>query len=87
MCDIAICGCAYDNGALLTSYTSKVMVSAKDNARDDWRAYVISESAKTGFNIEPTFSVDKSTGELTVAFTPADNRNTGVVAIDFVSIS
>lgn len=87
MCDIVICGCAYDNGTLLTSYTSKVMVSAKDNAKDEWRVYAISESTKTGFATEPTFSVNKLTGELTVTFTPSDNRNTGVVAIDFVSIS
>lgn len=87
MCDIVICGCAYDNGTLLTSYTSKVMVSAKDNAKDEWRAYVISESVETGFTTGPKFSVNKSTGELTVTFTPSDNRNTGVVAIDFVSIS
>lgn len=87
MCDIVICGCAYDNGTLLTSYTSKLMVSAKDNGRDEWRVYAISESAKTGFATEPAFSVNKLTGELTVTFTPSDNRNTGVVAIDFVSIS
>lgn len=87
MCDIVICGCAYDNGKLLTSYTSKLMVSAKDNGRDEWRVYAISESAKTGFATEPAFSANKSTGELTVTFTPSDNRNAGVVAIDFVSIS
>ena len=87
MCDVAICGCAYDNGTLLTSYTSKLMVSAKDNGRDEWRVYAISESAKTGFATEPAFSANKSTGELTVTFTPSDNRNAGVVAIDFVSIS
>lgn len=86
MCDIVICGCAYDNGTLLTSYTSKVMVSAKDNTQDEWRVYAISESVKTGFTTEPTFSVNKLTGELTVTFTPSDDRNTGVVAIDFVSI-
>lgn len=87
MCDVAICGCAYDNGTLLTSYTSKLMISAKDNNQNEWRTYAISESAKTGFATEPAFSVNKLTGELTVTFTPSDNRNTGVVAIDFVSIS
>ena len=87
MCDVAICGCAYDNGGLLTSYTSKLMVSAKDNSSDAWKVYVISESAKTGFDSEPEFSVNKTTGELTVAFTASDDRNAGIVAIDFVSIS
>ena len=87
MCDIVICGCAYDNGTLLTSYTSKLMISAKDNTKDEWKVYAISESVKTGFATEPVFSVNKSTGELTVTFTPSDERNTGVVAIDFVSIS
>ncbi|MDO4926918.1 MAG: hypothetical protein Q3980_14825 [Turicibacter sp.] len=86
MCDIAICGCSYDNGSMLVSYSSKLMISAKDNNANEWKVYVFNESTKTGFSVEPTFTVDKLSNELTISFTPQSNQNTGIISLGFISV-
>lgn len=84
LCDVTIIGNEYDNGGIRASYSGKIMVSAKTGAT--WKVVKLDTSTPTGFAVEPSFTADKSTGELTVNFTATDSSNTGVICLDWVAI-
>ena len=84
LCDVTIIGNEYDNGGIRARYTGKIMVSAKTGAT--WKVVKLDTTTPTGFTVEPSFTANKTTGELTVNFTATDSSNTGVICLDWVAI-
>ena len=85
LCDVTIIGNQYDDGGIRARYTGKIMISAKTGTTA-WRVVEVQTSTPTGFTVEPSFTANKTTGELTVNFTATDSSNTGVICLDWVAI-
>ncbi len=82
---LSIYGNAYDNGTLLSTYSSDVFISAK-SSNDEFVVYNKELIANSGFSVTPVLSVSKELSELIITFTPSDNRVTGVVSFDYCVI-
>lgn len=79
---INIYGNAYDNGTILTNYSSEVFVSAK-NTSDELYIFNKELYNNVGFSSVPSITVNRTLKEITVTFTAADTRNTGVVSFEY----